>query len=136
MQQSYSILTTASPEKVWDICTDVKSWKKWNPSLVDAEISGRFDENAEGVIIQEKGRRRAFLVKSCKPNFSFTLLTKFPFAQMYMRRMIGYHNQKTMVTQEIWMEGPLSGFWWRMVGRRIGQMMPQSMERFREMAEC
>jgi hypothetical protein len=136
MQQTFSIMTTASQEKVWDMSTDVQNWKQWIPEIKEAHLNGRFDENAEGVLIPENGRKTVFKVKSCKPNFSFTLLAKLPLAQMYLRRMIGYHNQKTMVTQEIWIEGPLSGFWWRLLGKRYQQMMPQNLERFRALAEC
>ena len=135
MQHSYSILTSASAEKVWKLSTDVQHWKDWNPDLREVEFKDHFRENARGVMVAEKGMRRPFRIASCKPNFSFTVLTRFPFAQMYLRRMIGYHNQKTIVTQEIWMEGPLSRLWWSLVGKRYQQSMPGVMEHFREISE-
>lgn len=135
MQHSYSIQTSASAEKVWDLSTDVRNWKSWSPDLREVEFQGKFDENAKGYLVPEKGMKTPFRIASCKPNFTFTVLTRFPLAQMYLRRMIGYHNHKTIVTQEIWMEGPLSRLWWQLVGRRYQQSMPGVMEHMREESE-
>lgn len=136
MHHSYSIQTTASPEKVWSLSTDVENWKQWNPALEAAEINGHFDTQAEGVMVEKEGQRRSFRVQYCKPLFSYTLKTRFPFAQLYSRRMIGYHNRKTIFTTEIWMEGPLGAFWWQMVGKRYMMALPGNMERFRKLAEA
>jgi hypothetical protein len=135
MQHSYSIVTSANLDKVWDLCTDVRNWKRLNPDLRDVELKGGIAENAEGYLVPEKGPRRHFRIMRYSPKFSFTMLTRFPFAKLYQRRMISYHNSKTIITQDLWMEGPLRALWWRMVGRRYQQLMPQMMERFRRLAE-
>lgn len=135
MQNSYSILTSASPEKIWQLWIDVKNWKNWDSSLRDSSIIGEFHQDAEGELIPENGRRTAFTISACQPNFTYTVHTKLPFAQMYIRRLIGYNNHKTMITNEVWMEGPLSAFWWRMVGSKYQQMLPQVMDKFRQLAE-
>lgn len=135
MHNTYSILTSASPEKVWQMWSDVKNWKNWDTALKDSSISGEFDQNAEGVLIPANGPRTSFTISSCQPNFTYTVNTKLPFATMYIRRLIGYNNNKTMITNEVWMEGPLSSFWWRMVGKKYQQLLPQVMERFRQIAE-
>lgn len=136
MHHTYSIVTTASLDRVWEMSTDVRNWKQWNPDLREVQLAGGVSENAEGFLVPENGPRRSFRIKHYSPKFSFTMLTRFPFAQFYQRRMISYHNNKTIVTQDLWMEGPLSGLWWRLVGRRYQQLMPQMMERFRQQAEC
>jgi hypothetical protein len=113
----------------------VKNWKKWDSSLRDSSIVGEFHQDAEGELVPEKGPKTAFTISSCQPNFTYTVHRKLPFAQMYIRRIIGYNNHKTMITNEVWMEGPLSGFWWRMVGIKYQQMLPQVMDKFRQLAE-
>lgn len=135
MQNSYSILTSASPEKVWRIWSDVKNWKNWDSALLDSSLEGAFDKDAHGILVPEKGPATSFTISSCQPNFSYTVNTQLPFAKMYIRRLIGYNNHKTMITNEVWMEGPLSSFWWRMVGRKYQQKLPQIMEKFRKLAE-
>jgi hypothetical protein len=135
MHNTYSILTSASPEKVWQMWSDVKNWKNWDTALKDSSISGEFDQNAEGELTPAIGPRTSFTISACQPNFTYTVNTRLPFATMYIRRLIGYNNNKTMITNEVWMEGPLSSFWWRMVGKKYQQLLPQVMERFRQIAE-
>jgi uncharacterized protein YndB with AHSA1/START domain len=38
----HSIETTAAPESVWMLWTDVASWPRWNADLDSAELSGTF----------------------------------------------------------------------------------------------
>jgi hypothetical protein len=114
MQYTHTVLTTASPEKVWDIWKDVKNWKNWEGVLVDSTITGNFETNAKGVLISEQ----------------------LPFAHLYIRRLIGYHNKKTMITNEVWMEGPLSSFWWKFIGQKYLDKLPNIMDRFKKLAEA
>ena len=135
MQEIYSIHTSASPEKIWHIWSDVKNWHKWEPSIIDAQIKGSFSKDAEGFLQPENWPRTRIRISSCEDLFSYTVNASFPFAKMYIRRLIGYDNNKSIITNEVWMEGPLSGFWWRLVGKKYKQMLPQVMDRFRKLAE-
>ena len=42
----HSIETTASPEKVWSLWTDVAAWPRWNEDLDRAELTGPFAEGS------------------------------------------------------------------------------------------
>lgn len=135
MQYAHSVLTTATPEKVWDIWKDVKNWKNWDAALSDANISGDFKTDAVGILISEQGPKAKFRIASCIPFFSYTIDTKLPFAHLYIRRLIGYNNKKTMITNEVWMEGPLSSFWWKLIGQKYLDRLPNIMDRFKKIAE-
>jgi hypothetical protein len=135
MQDSYSIQTSASPEKVWQMWTDVKNWKSWDSTLKDSSISGEFNTDVQGILVLERGPKTNFEISSCQPNFSYTVKTHLPFAEMYIKRLIGYNNHKTIIKNEVWIEGPLSTFWWRLVGKKYQKMLPQMMEKFRLLAE-
>lgn len=135
MEFSHSLLTTASPEKVWNIWTDVKNWKNWDFGLKDAQIKGKFDKDAEGFLVPEKGPKTPFKVTNFKPNFTYTFTSKLPFAKLHVRRLLGYHNQKTIITHDIWIEGPLSAFWWQMLGRRYSKLLPRILEKVKQIAE-
>jgi hypothetical protein len=136
MQYTHTVLTTASPEKVWDIWKDVKNWKNWEEVLVDSKITGDFETNAKGVLISEQGPKAKFKISACTPFFTYTVDTQLPFAHLYIRRLIGYHNKKTMITNEVWMEGPLSSFWWRFIGQKYLDKLPNIMARFKKLAEA
>ncbi|MFT3704022.1 MAG: hypothetical protein QM802_16770 [Agriterribacter sp.] len=56
MHTTHTMLTTASPERIWKIWTDVGNWKKWELGLREALVKGSsFKKNTQGVIIPEKG---------------------------------------------------------------------------------
>ncbi len=135
MQYAHSILTTASPETIWKLWTDVKNWKSWDEAVQDSTITGDFKTDAEGMVTSEKGPKAKFTIASCTPNFSYTLDTKLLFAHLYVRRLIGYHNNKSIITNEIWIEGPLSSFWWTIIGKKYLAMLPNIMDRFKKIAE-
>ena len=135
MQYAHSVLTTATPEKVWDIWKDVKNWKSWDASLSDAVIIGDFQTNAKGVLVSEQGPKAKFRISSCIPFFSYTIDTQLPFAHLYIRRLIGYNNKKTMITNEVWIEGPLSSFWWKLIGQKYLDRLPNVMDKFKKLAE-
>lgn len=135
MEYAHSILTTASPERIWNLLTDVKNWKSWDASVQDADISGDFETDAQGVVTPGRGPKSKFKITSCKPNFTYTMDTRLPLAHLYIRRLIGYHNKKTMITNEIWIEGPLGSFWWNLIGKKYLSMMPNIMDRFKKIAE-
>ena len=42
-QTEHSTQTTATPEAVWTVWSDVERWPEWNGDLERAEISGPFD---------------------------------------------------------------------------------------------
>jgi len=135
MYTTETILTTAPPDRIWKIWTDVKNWKKWDRGFREALIKGPFQKNVEGVMIPDKGPRTGFRITSCVPNFSYTATAKLPFAELHLHRFIGYHNSKTTVTHEVWLEGPLSGFWWGLIGRRYSRLMPEVMRKLKQIAE-
>ena len=135
MQETYSILTTATPEKVWKMWSDVKSWGSWETSIKSAQLKRDFDKDSDGVLVYEKWPPTHFRIVSCVPNFTYTMFARLPLATLHIRRLIGYHNSKTIITNEIWTEGPLSSFWWRLIGRRYKAQLPAAMARFKALAE-
>jgi hypothetical protein len=128
--------TKASEEKVWGILADVKNWNQW-----DADISGvllkkeGLVNDAEGELLESKGSKSHFRVSRVTPDFTYTLETRLPFAQVYTRRILGYHNYKTIITHEVWIEGPLRDFWGTLLGKRYERRMRQMNARLVELVE-
>jgi hypothetical protein len=135
MRISKSLVTSASPEKVWSILTDVKNWKNWEIWLREADLEGEFGPDAVGVLVPENGPKARFRVTNFKPDFTYTLKARLPFAQLNIRRLIGYHNRKTWLQNEIWMEGPLGRFWWKLLGKDYRQVLSAEMDHVKALAE-
>lgn len=136
MYITHTMLTTASPEQIWKIWTDVTNWKKWDVRIKGAQLKGSFQENVHGFFFPEKGPKAGFTVTSCDPNFSYTFTTRLPLAQIHVRRFLGYNNMKTTFTHEIWVEGPLSWVWWKLIGRNASSGLSQAMKNVKQLAEA
>ncbi|MDX2047895.1 MAG: hypothetical protein SFU87_13980 [Chitinophagaceae bacterium] len=135
MHYSHTLLTTASPEIMWKVLTDVRNWKNWGVGLKDSLLKGPFGLNTEGVIVPDKGYKTSFRITSVKPNFSVTYTSKLPFAQIHLHGFLGYHNRKTTFTNEVWVEGPLGEFWWKLFGKRYVQFLQRMMAKEKQIAE-
>ncbi|HEV2693274.1 MAG TPA: SRPBCC family protein [Verrucomicrobiae bacterium] len=48
--QEYSIETSATPEVVWRIFSDVPGWKKWNAGIEQIEMTGPFAVGSQFVM--------------------------------------------------------------------------------------
>ena len=136
MYITHTMLTTASPERIWKIWTDVTNWKQWDVMLRGALLKGSFQKNVHGVLIPEKGPKAGFTVTSCDPNFSYTVTTRLPLAKIHIHRFLGYHNMKTTFTHEIWVEGPLSWMWWKLIGNNAASRLSQAMKNVKQIAEA
>lgn len=137
MYITHTMLTTASPEKIWKIWTDVKNWKQWDVTLREAALlKESFQADVHGVMIPEKGLKAGFKVTSCVPNFSYTITTRLPLIKIHVHRFLGYNNMKTTFTHEIWVEGPLSWMWWKLTGRNAASRLSQAMKNVKQLAEA
>jgi hypothetical protein len=56
-QHEYSIETSASPETIWKIFSDVPGWKAWNSGIEQISIAGPFAEGTE-FLMQPPGQPR------------------------------------------------------------------------------
>jgi len=127
--------TPASMEKVWGIIADVKNWNQWDSEISRVELrKEELVDDAEGELTAVKGSKSHFRVSRVTPDFTYTLETRLPFAQVYTRRILGYHNYKTIITHEVWIEGPLRDFWGALLGKRYARRMEAMNARLVELA--
>jgi hypothetical protein len=119
-----AVQTKATIEKVWSVLTDLRSWSVWDKELTGVTMKQEnFAENAEGELLEQHGSRSHFRVTRLKPDFTYTLETRLPLAKVYTRRILGYDNNKTIITHEVWIEGPLRDFWGFLLGKRYERKM-------------
>ena len=119
-----NVQTKATAEKVWSVLTDLRNWTSWDADLKSVDMKQEnFAENAEGNMVEQHGSRSHFRVTRLQPDFTYTLETRLPFAKVYTRRILGYHNYKTIITHEVWIEGALRDFWGFLLGKRYERKM-------------
>ncbi|WP_255518188.1 SRPBCC family protein [Fulvivirga sp. M361] len=127
--------TSASPEKIWSIWTDVPHWKQWDSGLKDATLEGAFTINSKGVITSLEGRRSKFKIIAFEKGRSYTLKTKLPLGSLYVKRYLNSDKGKTVFTHEVWFKGLTKGIFARAFGSKFRNMLPEVLDNIKRRAE-
>lgn len=131
----HTIETTASPENIWKIWTDVPNWYAWDAGLKQAEMSDNFDLNAKGIITSLENRKSKFKIVALEPGKSYTFKTKLPLSGLYVKRTLEIKNGKTFFTHEVRFSGLTSGIFANMFGEKFKAMLPDVMNNVKKLAE-
>jgi hypothetical protein len=83
---SHSVTTTATPERIWELWTDVANWKRWDTGLKEASLEGSFREGAKGGLIPDKGPAAKFKIVDVRQGESYKLKTRIPFGWLIVSR--------------------------------------------------
>ncbi len=131
----YSMETSATPEKIWAIWTDVSNWKTWDTGLKDASLEDEFKFGAKGKILSLEGRTSKFKVVSINEGKSYTYKTKLPLGSLYVKRYLNTENGKTIFTHEVWFKGLTSGIFAKAFGADFREMLPTVLSNVKNLAE-
>ncbi|MEM6629811.1 MAG: SRPBCC family protein [Bacteroidota bacterium] len=131
----YTLETSASPDKIWRVWTDVARWKDWDTGLKDAEMEGDFQLGQKGVIISLEGRKSTFEVVAYAEGSSYTYKTRLPLGSLYVKRYLTSENGKTLFTHEVWFKGLTKGIFAKAFGGKFRKMLPQVLENVKQLAE-
>ncbi|WP_299365920.1 SRPBCC family protein [Winogradskyella sp.] len=131
----YSLETSASPEAIWKIWTDVPNWKDWDTGLKDASIKDSFNLGVKGTIISLENRKSKFKVVEYIEGQSYTYKTKLPLGSLYVKRYLTTKNGRTTFTHEVWFKGLTSGFFAKSFGGKFREMLPDVLNNIKTIAE-
>jgi hypothetical protein len=132
---SHTVETSASPEAIWRVWTDVPNWKAWDDGLKSAELNGPFATDTKGMLIPDKGPKSTFTLTEVVPGHSYTFRTKLPLGSLYVKRVLGVQNGKTAFTHEVWFTGLTKGIFGRALGRNYRAILPGVMANIKAIAE-
>ena len=124
-----SVETSASPEKVWKIWSDMSTWGEWNPNVSTMDWSGGFVSGSTGVMNTRAGQHHKMQLVDVVPGQSFALLTSVvPGTRFRFNCRIEPAGAKTKISQAVEVGGPLGA----VMG---GQMGPQVSKEFGTLLE-
>lgn len=132
---SYSLETSASPTKIWQIWSDVANWQQWDTGLKSAELSGAFAIGTKGKLIPDKGPKSSFILTELVAGKSYTFKTKLPLGALYVKRYLEEKEGKTYFTHEVWFTGLSKGIFGNALGKNYRRILPEVMTRIREIGE-
>jgi Polyketide cyclase / dehydrase and lipid transport len=131
----HTVETTASPDAIWAIWTNVQNWKTWDTGLKDASMSDNFALNAKGVITSLEGKKSKFKIVAFEKGVSYTFKTNLPLGGLYVKRSLEVKNGVTFFTHEVWFSGLTGGIFANMFGEKFKGMLPEVMENIKKIAE-
>jgi uncharacterized protein YndB with AHSA1/START domain len=128
--------TSASPERVWRLWSDVGSWPAWNPDVEAVTIDGAFATGTTGRMTTKAGGTHAITRADVQPGRSFRLKTSpAPLSTFSFLCEIEPNGGGSTISQSVSMSGPLGGLFSAMMGRRIAEGFQPLLAGLRAAAE-
>lgn len=128
---SESIKTTASPESVWNLWTNMSSWPEWDKGVAWAKLETTFLQGEYIAMKPVRGPAVRCLLEEVTPLRSFTTRSSFPLATLSFK----HHIDDGIVTHGVEMRGILTPLFRRLFGRDIQKGLPQAVRSLVAMAE-
>lgn len=131
-----SIETTAAPESVWQLWSDVATWPTWDHGVTKVELNGPFKVDTTARLQLDGKRWIKFQLTEVTANKSFTDVTKLPLAKMsFSHHLSETPEGKTLITHVVEIDGLLTPLFKRVIGREIEQGLPGTLRKLAKEAE-
>ena len=133
---SHTVTTTASPDAVWAVWTDVAGWPAWDVELDSAALDGAFEEGATGRLVPKRGPSARFRIEDVEPGRAYTLVTRLPLGSLRVRRTWETVEGGIAVTHAV----TFGGVGGRALAGRLGpgfrRALPVALDRLRALSEA
>lgn len=131
----HSIKTKASPEAIWALWSDIKTWNTWDHGIENGEIEGALIEGANGWLKPKGGPKVKFKILRAEKNKVFHDRSSLPLTSLDFIHTLERDGDYTIVTQRVEMTGLLTFIFAKVIGSGIKKDMPSAMAKLVEMAE-
>ncbi len=131
----HSEQTQAKAARIWNLWTDVSTWKDWDTGLKNAEMAEAFQLDAKGVITSLEGRKSKFKVVAYVPGKSYTIRTKLPLGNLYVKRYLREENNVVIFTHEVWFSGLTKGLFATIFGGKFRTLLPEVLTNIKTTVE-
>ena len=112
--------TSASPERVWQVWSDVNRWPGWNPDMKASQLDGPLQLGQTGKIDTRSGGKHDVVVTHFEQGRSFELeSTALPGTKMAIRATIAPTGSGSRITQGFEPRGVLAPIVGPMMGGAI-----------------
>jgi uncharacterized protein YndB with AHSA1/START domain len=132
-----SVETSASPEKVWRVWSDMSTWGEWNPNVSTMDWTGGFVSGSTGVMNTRAGQHHKMQLVEVQPGRAFALLTAVvPGTSFRFNcRIEPSSNGKTRVGQTVEVHGPLGPVLGGVLGPQVAKDFGALLENLARKAE-
>ncbi len=124
----HTIVTKASPIQIWKIWEDAENWKTWDEQIELSRIDGPFQTGTTGCTKFVGTPLFKTLLIQVEPYKLVAQEAYLSFAKVISYQSMRQVDDKTEVTFQVEIRGPLSLFYACMLRRFIKKKIPQEME--------
>ena len=131
---THSVVTKASPEKVWNLYGHV--WPEWDSEITWAKKNGSLQKGCKVELKLKNGTKANFIVTEYTENKSFTNSSHLPLTKMtFSHELMPQKDGSTRITHTVEMTGWLSWFFAFVIGRGFKKHLPEAIKKLAQMAE-
>jgi uncharacterized protein YndB with AHSA1/START domain len=131
-----SVESSAPPEKVWRIWSDMSTWGQWNPNVTTMDWQGGFESGTTGVMNTPSGQHHKMQLVDVQPGRSFALLTSVvPGTRFRFNCRVEPANGRTKVSQTVEVLGPLGPVMGGMLGPQVSKEFSTLLQNLARKAE-
>jgi uncharacterized protein YndB with AHSA1/START domain len=135
-----SVETSASPEQVWKIWSDMSTWGEWNPNVSAMDWTGGFVQGSEGIMNTKAGQHHKMKLAEVQPGRFFALETRVVPGTMFRFNCrvepAAAAGGKTKISQIVEIKGPLGPIMRGMMGPQVSKEFPTLLANLARMAEA
>jgi hypothetical protein len=116
-----------SPASIWrKAYLDAAAWPVWNSEIKRAQLDGPLAQGARAKIVFDTGLRLRFHVVEFEDGRLFTDESRLPGARMGHRHLVEPTESGSRLTNTIYIEGPLTPLWRRIMGPAAARTLPDA----------
>lgn len=132
---SFTIPVNTSAQNVWETLIDVQNWHQWDTEMIEANLEGDFAVSAKGTLTPKSGPRLKFYISEIVPLQSYTFNTIMPVGELVIKRSLKVEDEVVYFTDDIAFTGFLKTVFGLMLGGQFRKVLPEVMNKFKEIAE-
>jgi hypothetical protein len=132
---NFTVSVNNKIDKVWQALIDVENWHNWDTELIEAKLNGDFAIGTKGVLKPKTGPKLKFYISEIIPNQSYTFNTIMPIGELVIKRSLSMENDRVQFTDDIAFTGFLKVVFGFMLGGQFRKILPEVMNKFKELAE-
>jgi hypothetical protein len=135
--ETTSVLSAGVPTSaIWERAyADPQAWPKWNAEIRSARMDGPLAIGASARIVFRTGLRLRFRVVEYELGLLFTDEARLPGARMGHRHHLEPRDGSSLLTNTIYIDGPLAPLWRRILGPAAARTLPDAQRAIVALAE-
>lgn len=121
----HSLVTTATPEQLWARWTDERYWGEDDPGVEWARFDAAPATGVTGRVKNHGTPAQRFVFTDVRTHQRMDFAIRLPFATLSITHQMAPENAGLRSTHGIVIEGPLSGIYGALVGRKLAGELPE-----------